>query len=119
MRLQVATSFLAAGLLACAADSAPVPPAQLLGNPVLDARAALAGGDSTFLGLLDPELQLPGVDSASAPIGRERSVRVFSRASLGLAPRQWEAQRDSLRVYAAAYNQLILEARRESVEGAS
>lgn len=111
MRMRVLASFLVVGLGACVARQEAHPPAQLLGNPVLDARTALAGGDSSFLGLVESDLELPGLKGSSVRPSDERSVRAFSARSLGLSTSGWEAQRDSLRVYAAAYNQLILEAR--------
>ena len=117
MRRYFGVTLVSAVLIACAAEPMPNPPSRLLGNPVLDARAALASGDSTFLGLLDPDLQLPGLDRARIDEERDRGLRVLSQRSLGLPARAWQAQRDSLRVYAAAYNQLILEARQASGEG--
>jgi hypothetical protein len=96
-------------LTSCAVPK-PNQPSQFLGNPVVDARRALAKGDSVFLGILDDQLRMPGttatVDSESV-----RTIRTFSRRSLGLSAEGWSAQRDSLTVYAAAYNTLIQEAR--------
>ena len=93
----------------CAAPR-PNPPSQLLGNPVVDARRSLANGDSMFVGILDEDLRLPGT-SATTDAERDRGVRTFSRRSLGLSADGWIAQRDSLSVYAAAYNTLVQEAR--------
>ncbi|MEJ7811838.1 MAG: hypothetical protein WKG32_15610 [Gemmatimonadaceae bacterium] len=114
MRFHAVPLLLVVGIVACSPKDTAAPPVARLGNPVLDARAALAAGDSTYLGLLDPELVLPGLDSAEARREGTATVRAFSRRSLALAPAAWLAQRDSLRVYAAAYNRLILEARRAS-----
>ena len=99
-------------ILAVTGCAAPRPnsPSQLLGNPVLDARRALANGDSMFVGILDGDIRLPGT-SATADAERGRGVRTFSRRSLGLSADGWIAQRDSLSVYAAAYNTLVQEAR--------
>jgi hypothetical protein len=115
MRSARLIALLILGAAACARQPAPPPPAKLLGNPVLDARAALAAGDSTFLGLLDPDLRLPGLDAIPAALEGERVVRVFSQRSLGLGTGAWAAQRDSLRVYAAVYNLIVREARGQRV----
>lgn len=118
MRRSVFVSALLVSLAACAAEPDVRPPAKLLGNPVLDARAALAAGDSTFLGLLDPELVMPGLEGMAVSAEAEPTVRVFSKRSLGLSSEGWRAQRDSLRVYTAAYNRLIAEARQATARGA-
>lgn len=101
-------------LLAAFACAAPPPdarvPAVTLGDPASDAQAALARGDSAYLGVVDPELTLPGMTFTMDELGDER-VRVFSRASIGGSTAKWAAQRDSLTAYAAAYNRVVLEAR--------
>lgn len=101
-------------LLAAFACAGPPPDATVphvpLGDPVTDARAALSAGDSTYQGVADPELTLPGMTFTFDEVGDER-VRVFSRASIGGSAEKWAAQRDSLVEYAAAYNRVVLEAR--------
>jgi hypothetical protein len=54
-------SFLLMLISACAPDPAAGVPLVHLGNPVVDARAALAAGDSSYIGLLDPNLTVLGV----------------------------------------------------------
>lgn len=108
--LRLSTTFgIALGVAACATPR-PNQPSRLLGNPVTDARHALAAGDSMFIGILDDEIRLPGT-TASIDGERDRGIRTFSRRSLGLSADGWAAQRDSLSVYAAAYNTLVQEAR--------
>jgi hypothetical protein len=106
-------SLLIAGMilsLAACATPQPKTPAVRLGNPVSDARDALRKGDSTYLGILDDQIRLPGL-LISAADESDRTIRVFSRRSVGLSRSGWADQRDSLTVYAAAYNAMIHEAR--------
>jgi hypothetical protein len=86
-------------------------PPRLLSNPVLDARAALARGDSTFLAIDRAPVTLPGLEGTGISADSLSQYRLFSRRSLGLDTQSWIAQRDSLTTYAAAYNRLIFEAR--------
>jgi hypothetical protein len=98
------------GLLACAPQPSPRPN-RLLGNPITDARTAIAKGDLTYLGVLRDSLTVPGLEGTDARIPPSASLRVFSQRSLGVTGREWLAQRDSLTTYAAAYNLLMFEAR--------
>ncbi len=58
---------LAASLTIAASACTPAPedgqPDKLLGNPVVEARAALASGDSTLLAIFDARLEFPGTGS--------------------------------------------------------
>jgi hypothetical protein len=98
-------------ILACTPSPAARRPEVLLGNPVLDARAALARGDTTLLAIQLDSLSLPGLEGTGLEPAGEAEIRVFSRGSLGLSNDRWLAQRDSLTTYAAAYNRLIFEGR--------
>ena len=110
MRSYALPAVLMFGLAACTSGPEARPPAERLVNPVVDARAALASGDSSLLAIQDGGLEFPGTDSTFVE-NSERRHRMFSRRTLGLSANGWAAQRDSLRVYAAAYNHLVLEAR--------
>jgi hypothetical protein len=110
MRSNALVSLLLVSFAACVSGREALPPLKPLGNPVVDARAALTSGDSTLLAIQDDVLEFPGTDSTFVK-GAERRHRIFSRRTLGLSAEGWTAQRDSLRVYAAAYNHLVLEAR--------
>ena len=120
MHRQILASLPLLAAIACAQDrpAAGVPLARL-GNPVIDARAALAGGDSSYIALMDPDLIVLGVTTADPAAEQSATVRAFSRRSLGLTSDAWLAQRDSLRVYTAAYNRLVAEARRAAREHAT
>lgn len=110
--LSLGVLALTAALAGCnsGAPAASAPP-RLLGNPVLDARAALASGDSTFLAIDRSPVTLPGLEGTGIAPDSLSQYRLFSRRSLGLDTRSWDAQRDSLTTYAAAYNRLVFEAR--------
>jgi hypothetical protein len=98
-------------LLACSAVPLRHPPSRRLGNPVLDARAALAAGDSTFLAVARDTLLLPGLEGTGIRAADEDGFRMFSRRSLALDAESYAALADSLTTYAAAYNRLVYEAR--------
>jgi hypothetical protein len=112
---------LLASVLAVAVACGPVTgsrtPAQVLGNPIDDARAALARGDSLLLALEDASLEFPGMPEEFSP-DSEKGYRMISARSLVVSRSEWAAQRDSLRVYAAAYNRLVSEAGSGSASGA-
>ena len=110
MRSNTLSAALLLSLSACVSGPEAVPPAERLGNPVVDARAALASGDSSLLAIQDRQVEFPGTDSTFVEAA-ERRHRLFSRRTLGLSADGWTAHRDSLRVYAAVYNHLVLEAR--------
>ena len=110
MRAVLLASVLVTAFTACASGPEPLPPAQRLGNPGDEARAALARGDSTLLAVGDAPVEFPGTPEGFASETEPR-YRMISEQSLGLSAPQWAAQRDSLRVYAAAYNRLVWEAR--------
>src|SRR5258705_12138129 len=96
--------------ISCSSGSRDTAPAKRLGNPVLDARVALSSGDSTLLAVGN-ESVLPGIEGTGLSATEEPQVRLFSRRSLNVSASAWLAQRDSLTVYAAAYNRVISEAR--------
>ncbi len=116
MRVVLLASVLVA-VTACASGPEALPPAQRLGNPVDEARTALARGDSTLLAVGDAPVEFPGTPEGFVS-DAEPGYRMISAQSLGLSEREWVAQRDSLRVYAAAYNRLVLEARQGPVPAA-
>lgn len=91
----------------CTQPPAPAIPPRLLGNPVTDALAALARGDSTYLAIDAREVFLPGLELSASSADSLPTFRLFSQRSLGVSSRAWRAQRDSLTVYAAAYNAIV------------
>lgn len=112
---------LLASVVAVSVACGPVPesrtPAQALGNPIDDARAALARGDSSLIALGHASLEFPGMPEEFSP-DSEHGYRMISSSSLVVSESEWESQRDSLRVYAAAYNRLVSEVRSDSASGA-
>ena len=54
---------------------------------------------------------IPGLAPAEGTPDSLTTFRLFSQRSLGVSDRGWQAQRDSLTVYAVAYNWTVRAAR--------
>lgn len=84
--------------------------APMLGDPIADARAALARGDAVYVVVANDRRQIvPGVSARGLSAGSLDQYRMYSQQSTGLTAHQWQQFETELMAYAGAYNAVVHE----------